>query len=264
MASDTATLDLERIHAAARRAEAKRVELGPEDRAPEDTGPIETDPATRAHLIVQEVLAAAAKGPEAEVPRPEIPVETDSDAAAQARRIVEEVLAAAEAASPYRQDGTESDRQEAAEILRTDLVMLGLEQPMALIPGTPYQPTPAAFAPPARRPLSELIEDTLAPLLAESTATAPQTFTARGTYVEPDDTVPSQRLREAVEKAASSERMHGTRWIIAGAVWAVAFAVAVPVLINGIMSSVDMTVDLWGDAETPVAEASVEGETAAE
>lgn len=240
MASDTATLDLERIQAEARRQRSARPSgpLGPDDRAPADAGRVETDPATRAHLIVQEVLAAAAEPETTAGSGPEIPVSTDSAAAAHARRIVEEVLATAKAAAPVGRTDVEETED---DVVRADLVLLGIDQPTVLVPSEAYEATPAAFAPPRRPALGALVDAAIAPLRARPAE-------AR-TYVEADDTVASQDLRSAIEKAASSESMHLTRWVVAAAVWAVAFALVVPLLVNGLIASVDMTVDLWGDQQ---------------
>lgn len=256
MASDTATLDLEAIRAEARRQSgaSPRVELGPEDRAPEGTGPIDTDPATRAHLIVQEVLAAAAQRETPAPAEPTIPVTPDNAAAAQARRIVEEVLAAAEQAAPAGRTDVDATAAPAPVRHRADLVLLGVESPVVLLPGDTYAPTPSAFVPPARRSLDSLVTRALETIEDDATVAAPY-------HVEIDETRASQDLREAIQKAAASDRMHPTRWIVAGLVWAVSFAVAVPVLMNGLVSSVDLTVDLWGDEGT-VATQPAEGDIA--
>lgn len=247
MASDTATLDIERVQAERDRIEAKRdaaqrVELGPDDRAPEDSGPIDVDPATRAHLIVQEVLASAAPASAVEI---DVPVTTDDSAAGRARRIVEEVLAAAQDAPTTDAPTTDADAQtndegatadagpELPEV-RTDFVLLGLPQPVVLVPGPVFEARPAAFTPRTDRDLPELVDEAL------------------GTFVT--DEAP-RNIREAIHGAAETASMPGMRWVVAGAVWAAAFALVVPLAFKGVLSSVDLTVDLWGD-QTATAEAT--------
>lgn len=245
MASDTATLDLERVHEERRRLEEARDEgrlepitLGPDDRAPAGAGSVDTDPATRAHLIVQEVLAAAAHHREGEADAAAtLDPGVDGPAAVRARRIVQEVLAAAGHSADAQtvtadEEGTADDPT--ITTVRADLVILGVPQPMVRIPGPLYLPTPGAFRPEPERSWDRLLSRALAP------ATEPD-----GSAADADADAAPQTLRAAISGAAETTTMPRMRWIVAGAVWAVAFALVVPLMVRGVFSSVDLTVDLF-------------------
>lgn len=254
MASDTATLDLQRIQQEHRRMEAERdgtsarVLLGPDDRAPDGEGPVETDPATRAHEIVQEVLAAAS-GDTGDVPvAAQAP---SSPAAATARRIVEEVLEAATEADHERsadEDETTAPASQKpaarSEPVRADLVLLGLPEPLVLLPGRTYEPGDGPYRPASSRSLERLVAR-LVDSLGEGSSDrlADRRARMRRTGAEAREVV-----SDAVREAAGESPVPGTRWAVALTVWALAFALVVPLALRGVLSSVDLTVNLWDDA----------------
>lgn len=259
MASDTATLDLERVHEQKRRLEAERdgrtpaehSPLGPEDRAPHDELHIDTDPAVRAAQIVQEVLAAAERRREGGPP-PE-PAPAEGTAAARARRIVEEVLAAAADAGDAEtvtarsatDEDTDADAAWTPREARADLVLLTVSDPLVLVPGETFEPDADAYVPARRQSgLSALVDDAVGSVVIEAPA-------------EPDELVTPTSISEAIRGAGESSNRHGVRWIVAGAVWALAFALVGPFAYKAVISSADLTIDLW-DEETAIAEQQVE------
>ncbi len=123
--------------------------------------------------------------------------------------------------------------------MRADVVLLGPEQPTVLLPGPLYEPAGTPFEPPAPAPLSDLVDRALV-TAQEPVADAPAR-PAEGEATTPTDVV------TAIRGAAESHSFTGTRWVVAGVAWALAFALVVPLAAKGLVSSVDMTVDLWGD-----------------
>ncbi|MBW3658950.1 MAG: hypothetical protein KY457_09950 [Actinobacteria bacterium] len=256
MASDTATLDLERVHEERQRLEAERAggsaargPLGPDDQAPADELHVDTDPATRAAQIVQEVLAAAEqrRGGADSAPMTE---PADGTAAARARRIVEEVLATATEASDAQHvtSGDDGEDEEfVPSIVRADLVLLTASEPLVLLPGRAYDPEDGAYVPDAlASPLPSLVDRALSSLAVHA---------RHGT--DADELTTPTTVREAIRGAGESSNRHGVRWIVAGAVWALAFALAGPLAYKTIISSADMTIELW-EGDNTVAEQQVE------
>lgn len=250
MASDTATLELERVHEQRRRLEAERdgrAPLGPDDQAPADELHVGTDPATRAAEIVQEVLAAAEHRRETGADEA-VPVAAEGTAAARARRIVEEVLSAATEASDTQTvttDPAADDDWEPREV-RADIVLLTASQPLVLVPGEAYDPEPGAFDPSTLpRPLPSLVDHVLRTVEVEEQAA-------------PDELTTPTSVREAIRGAGESSNTHGVRWLVAGAIWMLAFGLVGPLAYKALISSADMTIDLWNGTDNTVVEQQVE------
>lgn len=261
MASDTATLDLERVHAARRRLEAERdgqVALGPDDQPAVDDVDLDIDPATRAARIVQEVLTAAGAEAVDDDEDDLLPPAGDGPAAARARRIVEEVLAAAADATDAQSVDADGTDDPAPLEVRADLVLLAGPEPLVLLPGEAYEPEPAGYVPRAEpRRLGALVDRALESLRLDPAA-APATDRATVPAAAPDELATPQSVREAIRGAGESSNRHGVRWVVAGAVWALAFALAGPLAYKALVSSADMTIDLWSDAEQEAVERSVD------
>lgn len=250
----TGTLDLSRVDAERRRLESANADLPAEDRPSPDELALDVDPATRAHRIVEQVLAEAERGEGTPgTSRPAGVAQEEDSPGAVAHRIVREVLAA-EAATASRlersagdpssraaqevDDTSASDRESewTPSIHRRHLVLLGADGGLVLVPGPVYEPRDGAFVP-TRIPttLEGLVERVVSSFDGRSRA--------------------SDDVRAAIRGAAESEALPGSRWLVLGVLWAAAVAAATPFAGAALGSAIDFRIDLWGDEPAMVQEA---------
>lgn len=198
------------------RSEAQRTVATPQDGDPA---------ASWARYIVADVLAGAARPDPGASNGGSAAASTPPEAAvAPSPSPYPERASGSEAAAAFpaeRDDDRPSGNHRAPP--RADFVLLGVDEPVVLLPGEAYRPQGQAFVP---------ARDRLPALAAQAVASLRRSWPS-----------PMRTLRTAAEAAP----MPRVRWLLLGLLWAAAFAAAIPLLFSAVSASIDFDINLWDD-----------------